>query len=132
VCAICEPNKAEKSGTQRAHRKKQPLKINDLQGFRVPRTGFEPAHLTALLPESSASTNFATWASPIAFGGANIRKKTASSKKDHNYVITLAGNYVITPAGLAAFQPMSSTPTITSTVPITCSKKIGSPSTQWA
>lgn len=29
----------------------------------VPRTGFEPAHLAALLPENSASTNFATWAS---------------------------------------------------------------------
>jgi hypothetical protein len=28
----------------------------------VPRTGFEPAHLTALPPEDSASTNFATWA----------------------------------------------------------------------
>ena len=31
-------------------------------GLFVPRTGFEPAHLAALLPESSASTNFAIWA----------------------------------------------------------------------
>ena len=30
----------------------------------VPRTGFEPAHLAALPPEDSASTNFATWADP--------------------------------------------------------------------
>ena len=30
--------------------------------FFVPRTGFEPAHLAALPPEGSASTNFATWA----------------------------------------------------------------------
>ena len=29
----------------------------------VPKTGFEPAHLSALPPESSASTNFAIWAS---------------------------------------------------------------------
>jgi hypothetical protein len=28
----------------------------------VPRTGFEPAHLAALPPEDSASTNFAIWA----------------------------------------------------------------------
>jgi hypothetical protein len=28
----------------------------------VPRTGFEPAHLTAPPPEDGASTNFATWA----------------------------------------------------------------------
>ena len=34
-----------------------------IKAFLVPRTGFEPAHLTALLPENSASTNFATWAS---------------------------------------------------------------------
>ena len=45
----------------------------------VPRTGFEPAHLTALLPENSASTSFATWASVMKTGkkpvnrGANIR-----------------------------------------------------------
>ena len=28
----------------------------------VPRTGFEPAHLAALPPQSSVSTNFTTWA----------------------------------------------------------------------
>jgi len=28
----------------------------------VPRTGLEPAHLAALPPEDSASTNFAIWA----------------------------------------------------------------------
>ena len=28
----------------------------------VPRTGLEPACLTALPPQGSASTNFATWA----------------------------------------------------------------------
>ena len=35
-----------------------------LEGF-VPRKGFEPSHLAALLPESSASTNFATWAAAL-------------------------------------------------------------------
>ena len=37
-----------------------------LQRFRnlrlVPKTGLEPACLSALRPEHSASTNFATWA----------------------------------------------------------------------
>jgi hypothetical protein len=33
----------------------------------VPRTGFEPAHLSALPPEGSASTNFATWAGGFFF-----------------------------------------------------------------
>jgi hypothetical protein len=28
----------------------------------VPRRGLEPPHLAALVPETSASTNFATWA----------------------------------------------------------------------
>ena len=28
----------------------------------VPRKGLEPPHLAALAPETSASTNFATWA----------------------------------------------------------------------
>jgi|APTNR8051073442_1049403.scaffolds.fasta_scaffold00511_21 hypothetical protein len=28
----------------------------------VPRTGLEPAHLAALPPQSSVSTNFTTWA----------------------------------------------------------------------
>ncbi len=37
----------------------------------VPRTGFEPAHLAALPPEDSASTNFATWA--VSKGDAKIR-----------------------------------------------------------
>jgi hypothetical protein len=37
----------------------------DRNGF-VPRTGFEPAHLTAPPPEDGASTNFATWAESIA------------------------------------------------------------------
>ena len=33
-----------------------------LQFKKVPRTGFEPAHLAAPPPEDGASTNFATWA----------------------------------------------------------------------
>ena len=37
----------------------QPLLFSKIS---VPRTGFEPAHLAALRPEHSASTNFATWA----------------------------------------------------------------------
>ena len=46
-------------------------KPSDFVGrLRVPRTGFEPAHLAALLPENSASTNFATWAGtqPLKIG----------------------------------------------------------------
>ena len=31
----------------------------------VPRKGFEPPHLAALAPETSASTSFATWALPV-------------------------------------------------------------------
>ena len=32
----------------------------------VPRRGLEPPHLAALVPETSASTNFATWATENA------------------------------------------------------------------
>ena len=35
---------------------------NSLPSCKVPRTGFEPAHLAAPPPEDGASTNFATWA----------------------------------------------------------------------
>ncbi len=42
---------------------KKALLIKTNKAFDVPRTGFEPAHLAALPPEDSASTNFATWAS---------------------------------------------------------------------
>lgn len=44
--------------------------------FLVPRTGLEPAHLAALPPEDSASTNFAIWAGAnLAVGVANIQRK---------------------------------------------------------
>ena len=43
----------------------------------VPRTGFEPAHLAALLPENSASTNFATWAGTHDAVGAKATKAFA-------------------------------------------------------
>ena len=51
------------------NKKADPLK-NRLQSNKVPRTGFEPAHLAAPPPEDGASTNFATWA-----GDANLRGK---------------------------------------------------------
>ena len=35
--------------------------------YVVPRTGFEPAQLALLAPETSASTNSATWASQSEF-----------------------------------------------------------------
>ena len=37
--------------------------INNLRKVLVPRRGLEPPRLAALLPESSASTNSAIWAS---------------------------------------------------------------------
>ncbi len=42
-------------------------RINDLRKVMVPRRGLEPPRLAALLPESSASTNSAIWASGTAF-----------------------------------------------------------------
>ncbi len=41
---------------------------NRLQSNKVPRTGFEPAHLAAPPPEDGASTNFATWAGAAKLG----------------------------------------------------------------
>ena len=41
--------------------KKREAEIASL--FFGPKTGLEPASLSALAPETSASTNFATWAS---------------------------------------------------------------------
>jgi hypothetical protein len=34
----------------------------EILNLLVPRTGLEPAHLAALPPQSSVSTNFTTWA----------------------------------------------------------------------
>ena len=42
----------------------------------VPRTGFEPAHLAALPPEDSASTNFATWATGCKYRAISNLAKT--------------------------------------------------------
>ena len=36
---------------------------DNLNSYRVPKTGLEPARLTTLAPETSASTNSAIWAS---------------------------------------------------------------------
>ena len=48
-------------GAQRAQKKRS--EIASL--FFVPKTGLEPASLSALAPETSASTNFATWATHL-------------------------------------------------------------------
>jgi hypothetical protein len=50
--------------------------------FMVPRKGLEPSRLAALLPESSASTNSATWA-----GAALLM---AASPEDVNGGVRLA------------------------------------------
>ena len=47
------------TGGSSGNKKADPSK-NRLQSNRVPRTGFEPAHLAAPPPEDGASTNFAT------------------------------------------------------------------------
>src|ERR1700722_5807292 len=120
--------------------------MNYLQGFYVPRTGFEPAHLAALLPESSASTNFATWASLIR--GCKYRKERNPLKKRQQFCSAHPASAPTpepaaetsepsetsgtSPPGFAAFHPINNTPMITSTVPATCSTKNGSPSTKWA
>ena len=49
------------AGDSSKNKKADSLK-NRLQFKKVPRTGFEPAHLAAPPPEDGASTNFATWA----------------------------------------------------------------------
>ena len=49
------------AGDSSKNKKADPSK-NRLQFNKVPRTGFEPAHLAAPPPEDGASTNFATWA----------------------------------------------------------------------
>ena len=56
----------------------------------VPRTGFEPAHLAALLPENSASTSFATWASGVQIyanlpSGQFFLNTTAAEEKRGGY-----------------------------------------------
>jgi hypothetical protein len=49
-------------------------------GGRVPRTGFEPAHLSAPPPEDGASTNFATWAVGFGFKVYSLRLTTLNLK----------------------------------------------------
>ena len=49
------------AGVSTGNKKADSVK-NRLQSNKVPRTGFEPAHLAAPPPEDGASTNFATWA----------------------------------------------------------------------
>ncbi len=73
----------------------------------------------------------------LLYGGANISKDQTAPKKVPFYPDGPTAEASDTASGLsptrfAAFHPMSSTPMITSTVPITCSAKIGSPSTQCA
>ncbi len=41
--------------------------------YSVPRTGFEPAHLSAPPPEDGASTSFATWAVGFGFKVDNFK-----------------------------------------------------------
>ncbi len=50
----------------------QQIKLQWHQRFLVPRRGLEPPHLAALVPETSASTNSATWA------GASARSAKAA------------------------------------------------------
>src|SRR6266566_677809 len=58
---ICECNVSVTRGIRTSHAQtKKPTHFGS--AFRVPRTGFEPARLAALPPQSSASANSATWA----------------------------------------------------------------------
>ena len=70
ISLICRPGKDYRGG-----RKKESPENSELSTL-VPGTGFEPAHLAALPPEDSASTNFATRALPESFHQrvANIYK----------------------------------------------------------
>lgn len=61
---------ADKMRTNQYFLKYKTLLIKRLTTFLVPSAGIEPAHLSILEFESSASTNSANWA--LKIGGANI------------------------------------------------------------
>gem|GEM_PF-3066614 len=71
----------------------------------VPRTGFEPAHLAALPPEDSASTNFATWA--VSKGDAKIRGNEFISTLLWQKFLPLRPSPL--PASFTAFSPSTRT-----------------------
>src|SRR6478736_5834554 len=64
----------------------------------VPRRGLEPPRLAALVPETSASTNSATWA------GARTDKGPAFTLSTFAAAERLAGNQLRATAGAASVQ----------------------------